>query len=150
MTAYCGVTGLRPTYGLVSRAGAPPLSWTMDKIGPMAHTAWDCATVLEAISGPDPRDRSTARTFRAAEVDDACRTVGSARLGFAAVDFEEVADARIRPALTAALSGLTDDGLLVGIQLVGRPFSEATLVAIGRAFQEATAWHLARPPMPSL
>ncbi len=44
--AYCGVTGLRPTYGLVSRHGAMALSWTMDKIGPMCRSAEDCGLVL--------------------------------------------------------------------------------------------------------
>ena len=53
--AYCGVVGARPTYGLVSRRGAMALSWTMDKIGPLARSVEDCARVLEAIGVPDPR-----------------------------------------------------------------------------------------------
>lgn len=57
--AYCGVSGLRPTYGLVSRHGAMALCWTMDKLGPMARSAEDCALVLAAIAGLDPRDRSS-------------------------------------------------------------------------------------------
>lgn len=57
--AYCGVTGLRPTYGRVSRFGAMTLSWTMDKLGPLARTAEDCGLVLAAIAGSDPRDDST-------------------------------------------------------------------------------------------
>jgi aspartyl-tRNA(Asn)/glutamyl-tRNA(Gln) amidotransferase subunit A len=56
--AFCGVTGLRPTYGRVSRYGAMALSWTMDKLGPLARTAEDCGTVLAAIAGPDPADPS--------------------------------------------------------------------------------------------
>jgi aspartyl-tRNA(Asn)/glutamyl-tRNA(Gln) amidotransferase subunit A len=58
--AFCGITGLRPTYGRVSRAGAMALSWTMDKIGPMARSAEDCAIVLQAIAGADPQDASAA------------------------------------------------------------------------------------------
>lgn len=66
--ALSGVTGLRPTYGRVSRRGAMALSWTMDKIGPMCRTADDCGVVLQAIAGVDPRDESTVdRTFRAAQ-----------------------------------------------------------------------------------
>jgi Asp-tRNA(Asn)/Glu-tRNA(Gln) amidotransferase A subunit family amidase len=57
--AYCGITGLRPTYGRVSRHGAMALSWTMDKLGPLAHTAEDCGIVLAAIAGPDPEDDSS-------------------------------------------------------------------------------------------
>ena len=55
-SSRCGVTGLRPTYGRVSRYGAMGLSWTMDKIGPICRSAEDCALVLEAIYGPDERD----------------------------------------------------------------------------------------------
>lgn len=63
--AFCGVTGLRPTLGLVSRAGAMPLSWTLDKIGPLARSALDAFDVLRAIAGPDAADVDTlASTFR--------------------------------------------------------------------------------------
>jgi aspartyl-tRNA(Asn)/glutamyl-tRNA(Gln) amidotransferase subunit A len=57
-SAFCGVSGLRPTYGRVSRHGAMALSWTMDKLGPLARTAEDCGIVLAAIAGPDPLDPS--------------------------------------------------------------------------------------------
>ena len=53
-----GVTGLRPTFGRVPRTGAMALSWTMDKIGPMARSVEDCALVLDAIHGPDNHDRT--------------------------------------------------------------------------------------------
>ena len=56
----CGVTGLRPTYGRVSRYGAMALSWTLDKLGPLCLTADDCGFVLEAIVGADPNDQSTS------------------------------------------------------------------------------------------
>lgn len=54
----CGVTGLRPTYGRVSRKGAMALSWSMDKIGPICRTVEDCAIVFNAIFGPDGLDQS--------------------------------------------------------------------------------------------
>jgi len=54
-----GVTGLRPTFGRVSRHGAMALSWTMDKLGPICREAQDCAIVLEAINGRDERDATT-------------------------------------------------------------------------------------------
>ncbi|MFM7231693.1 MAG: amidase [bacterium] len=59
-SAFSGVTGLRPTYGLVSRHGAMALSWTLDKLGPMARSADDCARVLAAIAGPDDADPSSS------------------------------------------------------------------------------------------
>src|ERR1041385_1425688 len=55
-SSRCGVTGLRPTYGRVSRYGAMGLSWTMDKIGPMCRGVEDCAAALNAIYGPDGKD----------------------------------------------------------------------------------------------
>lgn len=63
-SAYCGVSGLRPTYGRVSRHGAMALSWSLDKLGPMCRTAEDCALVLSAIAGRDPLDPTSAnRSF---------------------------------------------------------------------------------------
>lgn len=57
----CGISGLRPTYGRVSRRGAMALSWTMDKLGPMCRSAEDCGIVLEAIAGHDPGDASSVK-----------------------------------------------------------------------------------------
>jgi aspartyl-tRNA(Asn)/glutamyl-tRNA(Gln) amidotransferase subunit A len=55
-SGFCGISGLRPTFGRVSRYGAMALSYSMDKIGPMCRTAQDCDTVLQTISGHDPQD----------------------------------------------------------------------------------------------
>ena len=60
--SYCGVTGLRPTFGRVSSYGAMTLSWSLDKVGPMALTADDCGTVLETISAPDDKHSATSFT----------------------------------------------------------------------------------------
>lgn len=56
---YCGISGLRPTYGRISRHGAMVLAWTLDKLGPMCLTADDCGLVLETIAGPDANDPTT-------------------------------------------------------------------------------------------
>jgi aspartyl-tRNA(Asn)/glutamyl-tRNA(Gln) amidotransferase subunit A len=58
--ALCGIAGLKPTYGLVSRAGVAPAAFSLDHIGPMAWTAEDCAIMLQAIVGHDPRDPASA------------------------------------------------------------------------------------------
>jgi aspartyl-tRNA(Asn)/glutamyl-tRNA(Gln) amidotransferase subunit A len=58
--ALCGIAGLKPTYGLVSRAGVAPAAYTLDHIGPMAWTAEDCALMLQALAGHDPRDPASA------------------------------------------------------------------------------------------
>jgi aspartyl-tRNA(Asn)/glutamyl-tRNA(Gln) amidotransferase subunit A len=59
--ALCGVVGLKPTYGLVSRAGLTPLAWSMDHPGPLTRTVADAALTLNAIAGYDPRDVASAR-----------------------------------------------------------------------------------------
>jgi Asp-tRNA(Asn)/Glu-tRNA(Gln) amidotransferase A subunit family amidase len=84
-SSRCGVTGLRPTYGRVSRYGAMGLSWTMDKIGPICRGVEDCALVLDAIYGPDGRDIT---------VEDvpfnwnAERTLSQMRIGFVKTEFD--------------------------------------------------------------
>jgi len=62
-SAFSGVTGLRPTYGAVSRHGAMACAWTLDKIGPMCRDAADCNSVLHAISGEDPDDATTIGVY---------------------------------------------------------------------------------------
>jgi aspartyl-tRNA(Asn)/glutamyl-tRNA(Gln) amidotransferase subunit A len=70
--AYCGVSGLRPTYGRVSRSGCMALSWTLDKLGPMCRTADDCGLVLAALAGFDPQDPgSIDRPFKYAAEPEA-------------------------------------------------------------------------------
>src|SRR2546421_5355590 len=58
--ALCGIAGIKPTYGLVSRAGVAPAAFTLDHIGPMAWAAEDCALMLQALAGHDPRDPASA------------------------------------------------------------------------------------------
>lgn len=65
-SAFCGVSGFRPTYGRVSRRGAMALAYSMDKIGPMARSAEDCTRIFAAIAGHDPLDRSMLPVDRAA------------------------------------------------------------------------------------
>jgi len=59
--AYCGIAGLKPTYGLVSRAGVAPAAFSLDHIGPMAWTAEDCAVMLQVLAGYDPSDPASAQ-----------------------------------------------------------------------------------------
>ncbi|HET9134337.1 MAG TPA: amidase [Gemmatimonadales bacterium] len=96
----CGVSGLRPTFGRVSRHGAMALSWTMDKLGPIARTAEDLALVFDTIHGADPRD-PTARTV--AFGYDATRPLASIRIGIHAALAEGGANAAgpIKPVLEA-------------------------------------------------
>lgn len=108
-SAYCGVTGLRPTYGLVSRVGAMPLSWTMDKIGPMCRSAEDCGLVLSVIAGDDKNDPASAgKSFY--YTPQFARALKDIRIGFAPVDFDEWAEPSARPAFRKALDSIRELG----------------------------------------
>ena len=82
----CGTTGLRPTFGRVSRAGAMALSWSMDKVGPLTRNAADAALVLDAIRGTDPGD---AATLEAAFNYEAKRPLSSLRVGYLKAAFDD-------------------------------------------------------------
>src|ERR1017187_6488530 len=111
--AFCGVTALRPTYGLVSRHGAMALSWTLDKLGPFARTAEDCGIVLQVISGKDGKDPGSAgKSFY--YTPQYARPMKDLKVGYAPVDFADRADAPARAAFAAALAALKD----TGVQLV--------------------------------
>ncbi len=84
-----GVTGHRPTFGLVSRHGAMTLSWSMDKLGPMARSALDCALVFDTLRGADPRDPSTLDAPFAFDPD---LDVTTLRVGYLADAFDEEYD----------------------------------------------------------
>ena len=101
-----GVTGHRPTFGAVSRHGAMTLSWTMDKLGPMARSAQDCALVYEAIRGIDPADPATVPTRFPF---DPARDVTMLRVGYLEEAFEQ--DYENRAADRATLQVLTDMGI---------------------------------------
>jgi len=120
--SFCGVTGLRPTYGLVSRHGAMALSWTLDKLGPIAHTAEDCGLVLQAIAGKDSRDPGSAgKSFY--YTPQYARPVNEIKVGYAPVDFTERADPDARAAFATALGVLKDAGLqLVETRLPNFPY----------------------------
>jgi len=286
--AACGIVGIKPTYGRVSRAGVMPLSWSYDHVGPMTLTVRDCALLLGVIAGRDPHDATSsdrpvpdyvaalaepAGGLRvgvpenyyfdgiAAEVDAAVREalkvlsglgarVESVRVpdpepmvaacnnvmvraesaaihsrllkerpgelqpsvlarlsaGFGVSAYDYIQGARLRarftrefiagvfsnvdvlvaptipepaPTLAEAKSGSTDDvvkrmgrfsrltrplntlglpalsvpcgfsadGLPIGIQLIGRPFDESSVLRLGHAYEQAAGWHVRRPPL---
>jgi aspartyl-tRNA(Asn)/glutamyl-tRNA(Gln) amidotransferase subunit A len=121
--AFCGVTALRPTYGLVSRYGSMALSWTLDKLGPFARSAEDCGLILHAIAGADGKDPGSAgKSFY--YTPQYARPLDRLRIGFAAADFAG------GPAFAAALDALKAFGVtLVETALPSFPY-RAVLDAI--------------------
>lgn len=82
----CGVTGLRPTFGRVSRQGVMPVCWSLDKVGPMCRSAEDCAVVFNAIFGPDNEDLAVVDRPFNYDVDDDVRTF---KVAFLEAAFDE-------------------------------------------------------------
>jgi aspartyl-tRNA(Asn)/glutamyl-tRNA(Gln) amidotransferase subunit A len=124
--AYCGLTALRPTYGLVSRRGAMALAWTMDKIGPMCRSAEDCALVLEVIAGGDKEDPGSAgKSFHYAQ--QFVRKFEDLKIGFAPEDFEGWAAPETRPALGEALNLFRGLGAkMIEVRLPDLPYGAVT------------------------
>jgi Asp-tRNA(Asn)/Glu-tRNA(Gln) amidotransferase A subunit family amidase len=96
-STICGVTGLRPSFGRISRAGAMALSWSMDKVGPICRTAEDCAIVFNAIRGRDNNDPST---LNAPFNYTSKLNVKNLRVGYLKLNFEKNYDLRDNDSLT--------------------------------------------------
>jgi Asp-tRNA(Asn)/Glu-tRNA(Gln) amidotransferase A subunit family amidase len=139
----CGATGLRPTFGRVSRHGAMALSWTMDKLGPICRSVEDCALVLEAIYGPDGKDATVVEApfHWNAELD-----IRTLRVGYVKSLFEEELaeddDAEMRANDLATLDALRDLGIaLIPIELPNLPVDALSLILSAEAaaaFDELT------------
>ena len=108
--ALCGITGLKPTYGRVSRYGAVAFASSLDQIGPFARTAYDCALLLEAISGADPNDGTAANAavpHYAAGLDGDIRGL---RIGVPGEYFVEGMDPEVAATVRAAIETLRELG----------------------------------------
>lgn len=110
-SAFCGVSGLRPTFGRVSRYGAMALAYSLDKIGPLARSAADCAVILAAIAGHDPRDRSSLPASEA-DFSPAHESARPLRIAWLANAWE-TPDPEIEAAAKAAVDVLSKQGATV-------------------------------------
>src|SRR5947208_6447845 len=137
--AFCGIVGLKPTYGRVSRAGVLTLSWTLDHTGPMARTVEDCAYLLQAMAGHDPADPASSR----APVDDYLAPLGhdvrGLRIGVPRAYFFEGIDPEVERAFEEALETLR--GLGAQVRDVEVPSFGATPSFLLIMMAEAFAYH---------
>jgi aspartyl-tRNA(Asn)/glutamyl-tRNA(Gln) amidotransferase subunit A len=110
-SAFCGITGLRPTYGRVSRAGGMVGSWTFDKIGPLARSATDCRLILQAIAGPDRDDPSAAD--EPVDLRPRGRKLRNLRAALIPLDFAKtkMAEPAVKERFDAAVAELRTAGL---------------------------------------
>jgi aspartyl-tRNA(Asn)/glutamyl-tRNA(Gln) amidotransferase subunit A len=137
--AFCGIVGLKPTYGRASRAGVLSLSWTLDHTGPMARTVQDCAYLLQALAGYDPADPASSRV----PVDDyLARLVGDIRgmrIGVPRAYFFEGIDSEVERAFEEALATLRRLG--AEVRDVQIPSLAATPSFLLILMAEAFAYH---------
>jgi aspartyl-tRNA(Asn)/glutamyl-tRNA(Gln) amidotransferase subunit A len=109
--ACCGIVGLKPTYGRVSRAGVMALSWSLDHVGPMTRTVADCALMLSVIAGHDRLDATSSRRPVPSAALDA--SAGGVRVGVAENYYFDGVDAEMAAAVRAAVGRLEDLGARV-------------------------------------
>ena len=136
----CGIVGLKPTYGRVSRYGVVPLSWSLDHVGPMTRTVEDCALMLQVIAGHDPMEIASSKV----PVDDYTvllrEDVKGLRIGVMDSDVPDLNE-EVNQALQVALRTFTEMGAsLHDVSLDHEIDARALYTAI--VYPEATAYHL--------
>lgn len=138
--ACCGLTGLKPTYGRVSRAGILPLCWTMDHAGPLARSALDAALFLQVVAGPDPRDDASS-SLPVPDYEKALTgSVKGLRVGVPRVGFFDRAEADVVQHVDEAIAVLENLGaVLIPVDVPQIEYAADAAMAIYLA--EATAYH---------
>ena len=135
--SLCGIVGLKPTFGRVSRHGVYPLSWSLDTVGPMTRTVRDAALVLNAIAGHDHRDPSSSN----APTEDYTATLGQdirgTRIGFLKKYFFDVIDPEVKDAVSQAASVL--EGLGASVDEVSIPVIDHSVAISGAILSAESA-----------
>ncbi|MFO7857108.1 MAG: amidase [Paracoccaceae bacterium] len=133
----CGTTGLRPTFGRVSRAGGMALCWSLDKVGPICRGVEDCALVLEALQGFDPADRGSLEAPPFAF--DATAGIEGLRLGYLPAAFEDPGATDVDRAALEAATALA--GGIRAVELPDLPYGALMAILYAEAaaaFEELT------------
>jgi aspartyl-tRNA(Asn)/glutamyl-tRNA(Gln) amidotransferase subunit A len=138
--SFCGVIGLKPTYGRVSRAGGLPLAWSLDHVGPLARSVADCALLLQAIAGEDPRDPSASDLPVPDLTAELSWGVQGLRVGVPREYFFDLVEPEVERLVREAISTL--ERLGAEVQEVSLPHVQHAQVA-GNVIMssEAAAWH---------
>lgn len=137
--AFCGLAGIKPTYGRVSRAGVLTLSWTLDHTGPLARTVEDCAHLLQAMAGHDPADPASSPRPVDDYVGGLARPVRGLRVGVVRRYFFQDVDPEVEGAFEAAVGVLR--GLGVEVREVDMPTLDRAHAFLLIILAEAYAYH---------
>ena len=149
--AYCGIVGLKPTYGLVSIRGIIPLAISQDHVGPMCRTVTDAALMLQAVAGYDPEDLTSIRADVPEYVSALYRSASELRIGVTRSFFFDDLDQEIVEATGSALEVLT--GLTAGARDVELPMPSVRVVPVepyayhAEYLAEPTTRALYQPPV---
>jgi len=140
--ALCGIAGIKPTYGRASRAGVLPLSWSLDHVGPMARSVADCALMLEAIAGYDPKDPASADVAVPDFTSTLNNGVAGLRIGVPRDWFNEAdgTHPEVLAAFEAALGVLAGEGAQI-VEVDSAPFIKARAANTIIMISEAYAYH---------
>ncbi|MCH2676592.1 MAG: aspartyl/glutamyl-tRNA amidotransferase subunit A, partial [Dehalococcoidia bacterium] len=138
--ALCGIVGLKPTYGLVSRWGLTALSWSLDHPGPMVRTVEDAAITMNVIAGHDPKDVASAKVAIPDYTSALTGDVRGLRIGMPKEYFEAPLDPQVRKAVQDAVSLLESMG--AEVKEVSFPmFNESQAISSTVLMSEASAFH---------
>ena len=124
--AACGVVGLKPTYGLISRHGVMPRSWSQDTVGPLARTVRDCARLTTIIAGADPRDPTCASRAALDYERALAGGIKGLRIGIPANHYYEDAPAEIRRGMQASLAVFRS----LGARTIRLPVPDPSAIAL--------------------
>lgn len=139
-SACCGTVGLKPTYGLVSRYGVLPLSWSQDTVGPLTRSVADAAMVLNALAGHDPRDPASAQVPVADYTAGLDGEVRGLRLGVPRDYFFAGLEPEVRQLIAAACDVLVAAGATL-VEVALPRVAEGTAAGATILFAEAAAYH---------
>ena len=139
-SSLCGIVGLKPTYGLISRHGLTPLSWCLDHPGPMVRTVEDAALTMNAISGYDPKDDGSANVdipdFTASMTGD----IKNIKIGLVREFFEAPLDAEVDTVVKSAIAQLESLGAEI-VEVSMPMFEQAQAISGTILMAEAAAYH---------
>lgn len=139
-SALCGIVGLKPTYGLVSRAGLTPLSWCLDHPGPMVRTVEDAALAMNVIAGYDPKDQATVTRELPDYTAALTGSVEGLRIGVVREYFEAPVESRVEAAVRAALAQLAELGATI-TEVSFPMFADSQAISGTILMSEAAAYH---------
>jgi len=139
-SALCGLVGLKPTYGRLSRYGITPLSWSQDHPGPITRTVEDCALVMNAVAGYDPRDTSSANISISDFTQALTNKIKGLKVGVPKEFFEEPIDSEVEHSVRNAIELLSQLGAEV-LEISWPMYHESKAISSTILMAEATTYH---------